>query len=103
MRLGFNFDYKRLFILIEYSACKDQIERLILRFIRNEEHWYIQCIAYPCSKKLEEIDVSELKEDMTIECFCKLAYKLIKINGVYLDKNSKMIMLYNTGEVLFTH
>jgi hypothetical protein len=76
---------------MECSTCKNQITQLKLRFIRNEKHQHIKCIVCSCSKKLVAKDLRDLEEDMMIGCSCKLAYKLIKINGKYIDRNSTLM------------
>jgi hypothetical protein len=67
--------------------------KVIFRFIRDEKHQYIEYIICFCSKKLVEKNLKNLKENLIIDCSCKLAYKLIKIDNVYIFKNSIIVEL----------
>jgi hypothetical protein len=87
-KIGFNYDYKRLFHSHECSACGNQISQLVPRFIRDDIHQHIMCISCPCGKKLDSDDFVE--EDVTIGCSCKLAYKLIKMGGIHWDRDTKI-------------
>jgi hypothetical protein len=60
-----------------------------LRFIKNEEHQYIEYIICSCGKKLVAKNLRELNEDLIIGYSCKLAYKLIKIDGEYMSRDLK--------------
>jgi hypothetical protein len=86
LQIGFKYDYKRLFVTQECSACNKKVAKLTLRFIRENAHWYIECIIYSCGKNLNSNDFVD--EDMMIECSCQLFYKLIKINGSYIDRKT---------------
>jgi hypothetical protein len=77
---GFKYDYERLFIEHECSACKETIAQLDNRFIRDNEHQHIECIICSCNKRLV---AKELEVDTIMRCSCGLTYKLIKINNVY--------------------
>jgi hypothetical protein len=86
-----------VFILITSATCivlsLDQLEIVESRFIRDKEYWNIECIVCSYSKKLVAKDLRELNEDLMIGYFYKLAYKLIKIDGEYISRDSKLMDL----------
>jgi hypothetical protein len=85
-QLSIKYDYERLFVMKKCSAYKDQLEKLEFRFIRDDEHQYIEYIICSCGKKLKAKDLSDLNEDLMIG----YSYKLLKIDTQYISRNSKL-------------
>jgi hypothetical protein len=87
--LGLKYDYERLFVEHECLVYKMELIKLEHRFIRDNEHQYIKCIICSCGKRLVE---KKVEKDVMMSCSCGLTYKIIKINNVYWDKTTKMIV-----------